>query len=266
MAEPTRPSSGSARSAGPARQAMSAVDAYTDGLLSPDQAQQIETSLDKRPDVRREIELQRRIDARLQRLFPPTSFTPDFSQPIPIVQADRAAPRSAARRWMALAAGLILACGLGAYFVLRSPPPGSTAPPVIAQGPSELEAAYLAQLATGFVPEEVCTTDEAFADWMSRRYQTPMVIDRKPEGLTLVGWSYPETARGSMGALLATIKGQQVVVFVEFKKPIHKEPPEPKDAGLSQFSRRIGDLMLYQVSPVGTSSLLEGFAALPLAR
>ncbi len=256
----------------------SAVDGYLDGLLSDDQRAQIEASLDKRSDVRRTVELQHRIDGRLREMFATKPVAVDLaalaSRPkLAAGQSDEEQSMPAAssvrlqwwRRPMALsgiAAAAALAIGAGLYFAGvfggANPAPGPRPSPVAA-GPSELEAAYQAQVASGFMPEEVCTTDEAFADWMNRRYQTPMVIANKPADLTLLGWSYPETARGSMGALLATVGDQKVVVFIEFKKPMHKEPPPPKDAGLAQFSRRAGDLMLYQVSPVGVPSLLEAF-------
>jgi len=261
----------------------SAVDGYLDGLLSDDQRAQIEASLDKRADVRRTVDLQRRIDGRLREMFATRPVAIDVaalankakqgageSLEEPSMPAASAARFPWWRRPMALsgvAAAALLAVGAGLYFAGvfggGSPAPGPRPAPVAA-GPSELEVAYQAQLALGFVPEEVCTTDEAFADWMNRRYQAPMVIETKPADLTLLGWSYPDTARGSMGALLATVGDQKVVVFIEFKKPMHKEPPPPKDAGLAQFSRRAGDLMLYQVSPAGVPSLLDAFT--PLAQ
>ena len=49
------------------------LDAYLDGLLPPDEHAAFEVRLRGHPEIAREIELQRRIDGSLARLFPPAA-------------------------------------------------------------------------------------------------------------------------------------------------------------------------------------------------
>jgi hypothetical protein len=228
-----------------------ALDAYLDDQLSPDQRLAVEASLQSRPDLHARVELQRGINESLRRQF--------AAGPLVIRASNAAASTPLRRRWLWMAAGIVLLAVGSAYFVAFRERLFAPTPPPIAKGPPILEAVYQRIVKAGFVPDEVCTDDAAFAKWMGDRYQAPMVIDPKPAGLTLVGWSYPSSMPGYVGALLATQSGQPTVVFVEPLFDYSTPHALPLDQALEQHTRDIGSLRLYQVSPKGAPNLLPGF-------
>ncbi len=234
------------------------LDAFLDDQLSPDQAELVQASLDTHLELRDRVELQRRIDASLTRSFSHAPFTIRSG-------ADRSAPLAPPPRplrltWLPFAAAIALALGLATYFLALRPPSFPDPSKLRASAtPTIFETTYHQIVNAGLVPEVVCTTDDAFRDWMDKQFQTPSIINPKPQALTLVGWSYPKGMPGYVGALLATQSDRPTIVFIQQLSPGATPVPPPHDPALQQHFRQYRGLLLYQLSPKGTPNLLPAF-------
>ncbi len=236
------------------------LDAFLDDQLSPDQAEMVQASLDTHPELRDRVELQHRIDASLKRSFAHAPFTLRASA----LQSVPTAPTQSARRlrlsWLPLAAMVALTLGLATYFLALRPPSFPDPAKLAASAtPTVFESSYRQIVDAGLVPEIVCTTDDAFRDWMDKQFQTPAIINPKPQGLTLVGWSYPKGIPGYIGALLATQSDQPTIVFIQQLSPGVQPVPPPHDPSLEQHFRLYKGLLLYQLAPKGAPNLLPNF-------
>lgn len=200
---------------------------------------------DKHPAVRAELETQARIDDSLARLFAaPVAGESRGSQKGELLRA----PRS---RWLpwAAAAALLLA-GVGTWwFVLR------------ASGPDVLSPAYHEVVAAGFKPEEVCTTDEAFVQWCRVYMRQPIYPTSHPDGLEFVGWSKGKIISPISGVLLVKMSGEPVIVVLERTDRQTVTPGPSADPTLHVFRKRIGEVMLYEISPKTESVVLPTLSA-----
>lgn len=225
MTDPTRPN--------PAD-----LDAYLDNALEGAARQRVEQAIATDPQAAAEVRIQREIDQGLHRLFD-RELAPAS---IPIERARR----SHRALWLGIAAAAAIAVsaiGIYSATVLSTPRP-------------DVGAVYLAEVSTGFKPQEVCTTPEAFKGWVNDRYGEPLTPTGNLEGIRFVGWSYANVLSGYTGVLLAEVDQKPVVVVLDKASREDRRAGNPTDPSLHMFRRAIGGLVLYEVTPHASARIL----------
>jgi hypothetical protein len=212
------------------------LEAYLDGALDRAEQQRFEADLGVVPALRKEVELQRRIDSALGRLF-----------------TEPARPKVAAapRRMrihpalLAVAAVLLLASAVTWLFVAG----------IFHERPDRLGPLYRHTVAAGFEPDIVCTTPEEFAAWVRGNYGQALHPADDP-GIEFVGWTYANIVSSYTGILLARVDGEPVIVAMDRRERELQRQGQPQDAALTLHRRRIGELVLYEVTPLGKARVL----------
>lgn len=220
------------------------MERYLDGDLDEAERSAFERELLRSPELRAQVEAQRHIDGSLRRLFsPPGAVASTSYSPAP------KHPRVTAHRLGRLAAAAVVALAAVAVWwgLLRG-----------SGEPNPLERMYTVALARGFTPEEVCTTEEAFAAWVQDKYGQTLYPPPARDGLELLGWSYGRGVSTYSGFLLARVDGREVLVMVDRAAQEESRLPRPQDSSLRQFRRRIGDLVIYELTPLPSPGIVEG--------
>ncbi len=197
------------------------------------------------------------LDASLRRLFdppPPQRF--DAIAAEARRTHERRRPRRRLRR---LAVAAAIAGGLiGGWLIVDAsgrlsgrrgyePPPWRS-----------FEMVYRDEIGAGFQPRWVCETDEEFADTFGDRFGQKLLLAPLPDEIQAVGLSYAHTLTRRTIHLLAQVQGQPVLVFVD--QPGRGGAAAMTQAGgLSLHHRRLGRLVLYELSPFDEPLLLGGF-------
>jgi len=215
------------------------LERYLDGQLTAADRQRVERALESNPAAREQVRLQREMDQALGRLF---AAAPAHPLPLPVGR------RTPTWAWGLAAAVLLAAAGVWAVW-FRAP---ATRTPV----PNALAVLYRAQVDSGFVPKQVCTTREAFSDWVRTYYQQPLYPSEPHEGVEFVGWNYAPAVGKHSGVLLARAQGKEVIVVID-RAVLEKQPlTENCDAALHIFREQVGPLVLYEVSPLDKAAIL----------
>ncbi len=217
--------------------------AYLDDALAPEERRAFESAMESDPALRREVELARRIEDSLRRLYAP----PPASAP-----TEREGGHSAARlvmptrrRLLGYAAAAVLLVAASVTYRVYFVPSAPVLPPI------HPASAFARLVNAGFTPEFVCTTDEEFERTVRERFGQGMLI-QPTEGLTLLGWGYGSGYSGTpltrdTLVLLTRVNESPVVVFMDRAKN-DREIEQPKDPALHLHKRRLGRLVLYEVS------------------
>lgn len=250
------PSDGPSSSRGLDAQIDTDMDAYIDGRMEPAERAAYEERVNREPALRAEVDMHRQLEATLRTSYGEAAATPQTGA------ADVAATptRRSGRWWMGVAAAIVLLV-IGWQWVL----PAMTRVP----GPEEkLVAEYAAQVSAGFVPKEVCTTDEAFVAWTVSTYGIGISPAALPASVQLLGWTRRDTLSSYTGVLLAKVDGREVVVFMDPSGSTAGEPGSAANTrtGLRVFSQRIGGLTLYEVTPRDRPAVLPGLSQVEVAR
>lgn len=193
------------------------------------------------PSVKNQVEIQAQINDALNRLFDDSG--------IPVVLPRAAKPSRS--RWLpwAAAAALLLA-GAGIWWFLLKP-----------NGPDVLTPAYREVVAAGFKPETVCTTDQEFASWCVGYMRQPIYPKAHPDGLEFVGWNKGKVISPISGILLVRVSGKPVIVVMERVDRQTIAPGPSADSELHIFRKRIGDVVLYEVTPNPDPVVLPSLSA-----
>jgi hypothetical protein len=191
----------------------------------------------------RQLDVQSRLDDSLHRLFE-----------APEVAVELPAGRSAAsRRWVwGLAAALLLAM-LGGWWVWLKP-----------GGPRDvLGSLYRETVASGFKPGSVCTTDEEFANWCQSYLNQPIYPKGVPTGVEFLGWNVAPTFGPRTSVLLARVDSAPVLVVMSRVDRQKVTPKLDPNCSLHLFERRIGDVVLYEVTPKDQQVILPALSGEP---
>jgi hypothetical protein len=240
------------------------IEAYLDDRMEPEHRRAFEAEMSQRPDLAAQVKGQQAIDASLRRSMQPP---PDLA----IAQiADEAVNRSAAaasatakapavrstsarsvlQSRLALAASLA-AMLTGAWLIWR----------VVAPAPAydmpwrSIEAVYRHEVDSGFKPQWICENDEEFRQSFYEEFMQPLTLEALPEGTKALGMSYANTISRRTLLLLARTAGKPVIVFIDRAEVAGGDPEPP--AGLNLFHRRIGPLVLYELTPLGYPSVMD---------
>lgn len=225
-----------------------ALERYLDGDMPAQEREGFESVLASRPELRRQVELQQKIDLRLRALFTPDIVAPDLQLPLSV-------PRRSHRRLITLAAAALVLLAVVVFQWWSSGSQGN--------GALTPAAVYARELKSGFVPKEVCTDDPAFKAWVSRRYGQGLSMPEPPAGLTLVGWDYADVISPYSGVLLAKFEGREVLVIIDRAGLEHEAFATGKHHGLYVHRDIIGSLVAYEVSPLPEAKILPALHGTP---
>ncbi len=240
------------------------LDAYADGLLTTEQRETVEQALLARPELKRQLHRQRAIDDALRRRLTPP---PAHQLQAVLEQAGTAAPGPAkapgpARApWRLMARRLAVAAALAAgafgawqiWSFMQPRLPGYQPMPW-----RTLAAIYQDEITSGFEPDWVCKDDQEFSDTFDDLYGQRLLLEPLPQGVAALGLAYGNSISQRTIYLLAEAANEPIVVFIDRAERDAGQSIE-SDTGLHLFERRVGDLILYELSPFAEPRLLDSF-------
>ncbi|MCH8212041.1 MAG: hypothetical protein IIB99_11815 [Planctomycetes bacterium] len=245
------------------RQPDTRLDAYLDGGMTPDERAAYQREIESDETVHDQVELQQDIDKSLRRLFAPPSadrvtagiaeVRQSKSHKLPTPATKRgggAVPRRLA------AAAAIVAGIFGGWLIWNAVGPTGSG------GYGEwrsFEIVYADSVANDMEPEWTCDTESEFADSIRSHFGQAAVIPFElPDGIAALGLAYCNSISRRTVYLLAEVNDEPVVVFID---RVEADPGQTVDetSGLNLFNRRLGLLVLYELSPLEKPALLQLF-------
>lgn len=232
------------------------VESYLLGELEGEQLAGFERDLAGSEELRRQVDMQRQVEASLRRLYvapqPAASDVISREWPTLAEQAARRRRPLLARRitWLSAAAAILLGVGIWSWI------PREHVTPL---APGEL---YTIMRGRGFVPEFVCTTDDAFAKLIRDRFGQGLAPTHAV-GVEMLGWGYSSDYYGSPLSknalvLLARSEGEPVVVVMD-RLSEDRTLQAPRTCSqraegsgkppLNMYRTVMGKLVLYEITP-----------------
>jgi hypothetical protein len=255
------------------------LDAYIDGTLPPEQAVLFERRLADDASLASQVDAARRIDAELREMFavPAAGAALGLQQslaaaigpePTTAEQAGRTGnavvhqatlgsarpPRGRGRLARVAAAGMLLVVAALAFVFFT----GGVDRTVLAKE-------YEQQVASGFKPAIVCTTNEAFAQWTTLAFAQPLEPRGLGSNVELLGWSTSNLVPNYAGLLLARVDGKDVMVVMDKPKEFGAAA-DGKIGSLRTFERRVGPVRLIEVTPFEKPLIVDSIVAVPGAK
>lgn len=191
------------------------------------------------------VGLHEEIEASLRRQFPVATAPP--RQVEEFVAATSRMPTSI--RWRTWGVAGVAAAAL----LLMAFAWGQRASQVVSPffEPTPLVALYQEAVAQGFEPYYECEDSERFAAVFAKRQGLPLRLEVMPPGSRMLGLSYPGGISRDTTAMLCEVDGQPVVVFVDRIEADQQAATITAAAsGLNVFRSELGDLAIYEVTPL----------------
>lgn len=236
------------------------LNAYLDGDMEPKQREEFQQILAEDDNLRAELELQQKIDDGLVRLFTPSSkvsIAVSLADSHMKLSHDSETSTKGSRIFLArrFAAAAAIAGGIfGSWLIWDSLKPTSTNR---AQWQS-IEAVY-AQAKAEQVEVWFCEDEAEFADVFKDGYDQPLVLPfDTPPGIEVVGLAYRFTISRYTICLLSTVNNEPVIVLID-RIEAGARPSLDQTSNLRLFEKRVGKLILYEVTPWQKPSLLDLF-------
>ncbi|HVZ93082.1 MAG TPA: hypothetical protein VG797_01085 [Phycisphaerales bacterium] len=232
------------------------ISAYADGVLNDAERAAFEQRLESEPALRAELERHERAMGALRDLYNPDApreRTGPAQSPVAEPPAPLQFPKKPRRTWQFAAAAVILLALIVGNFMMRS-----------GNGPSITtpEAVYRALHANGFRPDFVCTDNPGFIQAVRVRMGQGLMMtpaSLATGDISLVGWayggSYSQIISPATLVLMAHYKGQEVLVLIDHIS-VDRALAKPESADLHMFKSVVGNLVLYEVSPLSEPVLL----------
>jgi hypothetical protein len=240
------------------------LEMHLDGLLQGEPRVEFQRRLDRDPELRREIELQDRVDQSIRRLFAPspmklptspaTNSVSSSRTIAPSVSRTRSHPSSWRSRVAAIAA--ILAFVIGAWSIVLNIP--RTNPRYTPPSWQSLEAIYAQRIDQGFEPDWICDNEIQFERAFLGQYDQALQLRPTPSSIQTLGLAYANTMSERTMMLLARVDGEPVMVFID-RLNRDTNPTLAEDSPLTLHQTTIGSLVLYEMSPFGRPRVLEYF-------
>jgi hypothetical protein len=236
----------------------SLFDAYLDGQLSRSDRAQFEKSLLADVTLAALLRSQQAIEASLRRSFvPPATIAMPTHPTHPVSHSPISRLRMNWRtmpwlRVMAAAASIAVGFGLLARAWMTEFP--ST--PSFTRRPT-MDAVYKSEVSRGFQPGWKCENDKQFADTFRNRLGQPLELKTSPDVQSL-GLSYRGVISDNTTYMLAKVGNADVMVFVD-RAECGDNQGLAQNSGLHLFTRNMGDLTLYEVTPLDQPKLLDLF-------
>lgn len=167
-------------------------------------------------------------------------------------------PRSSSRRrWVqiALVACLLIAVGIPVLWNLNNGPVGVH----FEQRP--LAQLYQETVDRGFRPNYNCEEPQRFADTFERNHGKPLALDDLPDGSKMLGLSTLGGISRSTVAMLCSVNGENVIVFVDRAGKADLETPKRLDNGsnVNIFVEEKNGLVFLEVTPLESARMIEHF-------
>jgi hypothetical protein len=234
------------------------IDAYLDGAMpEPDRAA-FERRIGTEPELSRELELQRRIDARLVALLAPpeTIVIPSGPGAGTAPRAAGAIPMTPNRRgipaWARLAALLVLFT-LGAWAGITRPWKGWLGPE-----PSDVAAnvSYTELVKGGLKPMWKCDSDEVFKKYTRENLGTAFTIAPAP-GVEVVGWTYASGLLDSSAQILMCRVDGKPSIVVMGKKDQDRAMHADVASGVKIHRQERFGLVMYELNQRDDAPILS---------
>ena len=239
------------------------LDAYLDGVMTPDQCAEFQRRIETDDNLREQIEIQKEIDQAFGRLFQPPS-----AKPIPVQNTDPrksepyTLPPTTKRDWGAVPRRLAVAAAIvagvfGGWLTWNTLQPTGVSNPY---GPwRSIEVVYADAVANDMKPEWTCDNEPEFADSIRDHFGQAAVFSFElPDGMAALGLAYCNSISRRTVYLLAQVNDKPIIVFID-RVEADQGPTVDESSGLNLFKRRIGRLVLYELSPLERPALLELF-------
>ena len=237
------------------------LEQFLDGLLSPEEAAELRAS----PPTAEAAERQGLVDAAIRRRFRPAAAPPDLLGALR--SRENRASRSSRLKYTGLALAALIALSFSAWMNWETFFPAPTGYPGEDQPWRDVVTVYHDTLREGFEPEWVCKDDEEFQRAVDRRLGQPLLLAQTP-GLTAVGWTYANTITKRTMCLLVTANHSaaaeikpgapdaKIIVFVD-RSGVGNQPATGPRGQLSLFSRAVGKLVAYELTPLTRPLVLD---------
>ncbi len=233
------------------------LEAYLDGLLEGPDREAFERRIEEQPDLQAAVRQHRAVDSALKRVIGP----PPVARLDPAGDAAGPARAPATGGWRLAVKRLAVAAALaggvfGAWqiYSVLSPDAGGYQP----MAWRSLETVYRNEIESGFEPSWVCENDEEFRQSFSKSHGQPLLLAQLPDRVSALGLAYCNSITLKTTYLLATVEGEPVIVFVDRRD---RDPGQTLSPGsdLHLYSRHVGSLVLYELSPLDQPRLLDHF-------
>jgi hypothetical protein len=246
------------------------IDAYCDDQMPADMRARFEEQIVHEPALRDAIARQREIDQSLKRMFTPAlgagadailaQLTPQHAASNGKVHYAQqpVSRRKFVRMPLAIAAALVfLLCGPFAIWntweTFHQPKSIGDPKPV-----RPLDVAYREEVKNGFNCDWECKSQSEFGAYFAAGFSQPLVMKDPPAEIVPVGLKYTGGITPNTLTYMAKVQGQPVMVFTDkIESDSGQTLANPK--GLHIYKRTIGPLVLYEVSPLDHSTLLDLF-------
>ena len=231
------------------QQTQALLNAYIDGDMEPKQREAFQQRLAEDQSLRDEFELQEKIDEGLARLFIPSSH---MELPRDSETSNSGNRFFFVRRFAAAAA---IAGGVfGSWLTWNALKPTT----IDRLQWQSIDAVY-AQAKAEQVEVWLCEDEAEFNDVFIDGYDQPLILPfDTPQGIEVVGLAYRFTVSRYTICLISTVNDEPVVVFID-RIEAGAKPSLTQTSDLRLFEKRVGRLILYEVTPWEEPSLLELF-------
>ena len=235
------------------------LEAYLDGSMPPDELAEFERLLTTDAEAALEVELQRQIDARLRKSF----RVPELSSAqIEQVLSDRDQPSVLSglsssrhtRRFLLVAVGGLAATIACILFAWQWSHRIDLEPYFRARPLVEI---YREMVNQGFRPYYFCEDEDRFRFTFEKRQNVPLRLAEMPAERRMIGLSYSGGLSRNTTAMLCYVGQTPVVVFIDRREEDIPMAANNPDTNLRVFRKRIGDLVLYEVTPLETANIMD---------
>jgi hypothetical protein len=245
---------------GPSPRSAAEFESYLDGTLPGGERAAFEGRLASDEGLRAQADLQHAIDASIIRLFAHDEGVslPVSSARVPASDGRRLIlGRPGARQGLLAIAAVIALCAAVAWYAGLLDRRGFLGGGTLS-GLITADELYSREKSAGFVPDWKCENDAQFAAVTNDRFGQPLLVKPAPQ-IEIAGWTYRGPVLSDNTAVLLTkVEGKDVLVAVDDKKNDRRVRVE-RDAGLHVFTKRIGKLVLYEITPRDEPAVLPLF-------